>query len=68
MPVAEDLERRLTRPRHIEVQLLGDLHPKLVHFPLVLLLAGLLFDWTGLIVRGRSEAALRAAGPRRSRL
>lgn len=29
----------------------GDLHPKLVHFPLVLLLAGLLFDAVGLAVR-----------------
>src|SRR3954447_26325694 len=28
---------------------LGDLHPKLVHFPLVLLLAGLLFDLFGLL-------------------
>lgn len=47
-------------------QFLGDLHPKLVHFPLVLLLAGLLFDLGGLI--GRSERshwaakALTAAG------
>jgi uncharacterized membrane protein len=32
-------------------QLLGDLHPKLVHFPLVLLLAGLLFDLFGVIAR-----------------
>lgn len=32
-------------------QLLGDLHPKLVQFPLVLLLAGLLFDAAGLIRR-----------------
>jgi uncharacterized membrane protein len=30
-------------------KLLGDLHPKLVQFPLVLLLSGLLFDLTGLI-------------------
>src|SRR4051794_2417384 len=28
---------------------LGDLHPKLVHFPLVLLLAGLVFDLFGLL-------------------
>lgn len=32
-------------------QTLGDLHPKLVHFPLVLLLAGLLFDLAGLTAR-----------------
>jgi uncharacterized membrane protein len=32
-------------------KLLGDLHPKLVQFPLVLLLSGLLFDLTGLIRR-----------------
>src|SRR3954453_6217562 len=38
-------------------QLLGDLHPKLVHFPLVLLPAGLLFDLTGLVARGRSDRA-----------
>lgn len=31
--------------------LLGDLHPKLVHFPLVLLLAGLLFDAAGFAAR-----------------
>src|SRR4029434_1030637 len=40
-------------------QLLGDLTPKLVHFPLVLLLAGLLFDSFGLIAR--SERAHWAA-------
>ena len=33
-------------------QLRGDLHPKLVPFPLVLLLAGLLLDAVGLIRRG----------------
>ncbi|HVU51710.1 MAG TPA: DUF2231 domain-containing protein [Polyangia bacterium] len=32
-------------------QLLGDLHPKLVQFPLVLLLAGLIFDAGGLVAR-----------------
>src|SRR5580692_7415424 len=32
-------------------QLLGDLHPKLVQFPLILLLAGLLFDAGGCIFR-----------------
>jgi uncharacterized membrane protein len=32
-------------------QLLGDLHPKLVQFPLVLLLAGLSFDACGLFAR-----------------
>lgn len=32
-------------------QLLGDLHPKLVQFPLVLLLAGLSFDGCGLLAR-----------------
>jgi uncharacterized membrane protein len=32
-------------------KLLGDLHPKLVQFPLVLLLSGLLFDLVGLIRR-----------------
>ena len=31
--------------------LLGDLHPKLVHVPLILLLAGLLFDLAGLVSR-----------------
>ncbi|HEY2589641.1 MAG TPA: hypothetical protein VGI81_28105 [Tepidisphaeraceae bacterium] len=30
---------------------LGDLHPRLGHFPHVLLLAGLLFDAVGLVVR-----------------
>lgn len=40
-------------------QLLGDLHPKLVHVPLILLLAGLLFDLTG--VAARSERAHWAA-------
>ena len=30
-------------------QFFGDLHPKLVHFPLVLLLAGLLLDLAGLV-------------------
>lgn len=34
-------------------QLLGNLHPKLVQFPLVLLLAGLVFDAIGLIGRDR---------------
>jgi uncharacterized membrane protein len=32
-------------------QLLGELHPKLVQFPIVLLLAGLLFDAAGLFTR-----------------
>ncbi len=32
-------------------QFLGDLHPRLVQFPLVLLLAGLLFDLCGLLLR-----------------
>jgi uncharacterized membrane protein len=32
-------------------QFLGDLHPKLVQFPLVLLLAGLCFDAVGLVAR-----------------
>jgi len=32
-------------------QFLGDLHPKLVQFPLVLLLAGLIFDVVGLAMR-----------------
>lgn len=32
-------------------KLLGDLHPKLVQFPLVLLLSGLIFDLVGLIRR-----------------
>jgi uncharacterized membrane protein len=32
-------------------QFLGDLHPKLVQFPLVLLLAGLIFDACGLLAR-----------------
>jgi uncharacterized membrane protein len=39
--------------------LLGDLHPKLVHFPLVLLLAGLLFDLAGVI--SKTERAHWAA-------
>jgi uncharacterized membrane protein len=39
--------------------LLGDLHPKLVHVPLILLLAGLLFDLTGVVAR--SERAHWAA-------
>jgi uncharacterized membrane protein len=40
-------------------QLLGDLHPKLVHFPLVLLPAGLIFDLVGLLAPrgGRAERA-----------
>jgi uncharacterized membrane protein len=32
-------------------QILGDLHPRLVQFPLVLLLTGLVFDLAGLIAR-----------------
>ena len=32
-------------------QFLGDLHPRLVQFPLVLLLAGLIFDAAGLLAR-----------------
>jgi uncharacterized membrane protein len=32
-------------------QFLGDLHPRLVQFPLVLLLAGLIFDAAGLLSR-----------------
>ncbi len=40
-------------------QFLGDLHPKLVQFPLVLLLVGLLFDLAGLL--GKKEA-LEAQG------
>jgi uncharacterized membrane protein len=34
-------------------KLLGDLHPKLVQFPLVLLLSGLIFDLIGLVRRSR---------------
>ena len=34
-------------------QRLGDLHPKLVQFPLVLLLSGLVFDAIGLVRRDR---------------
>jgi len=42
-------------------QFLGDLHPKLVQFPLVLLLAGLIFDACGLIARSpRLHFAARA--------
>src|SRR4051812_34134044 len=42
-------------------QFLGDLHSKLVHFPLVLLLAGLLFDLGGLVARSdRSHLAAKA--------
>ena len=47
-------------------QFLGDLHPKLVQFPLVLLLAGLICDAAGLISRSpafhKSARALSAAG------
>ena len=47
-------------------QLLGDLHPKLVQFPLVLLLAGLIFDVCGLLARSPrchfAAKALSAAG------
>lgn len=47
-------------------QFLGDLHPRLVQFPLVLLLAGLLFDLVGLIRRSEqwhsSAKVLSAAG------
>jgi uncharacterized membrane protein len=42
-------------------QFLGDLHPKLVQFPLVLLLAGLVFDACGLVARSpRLHFAARA--------
>jgi uncharacterized membrane protein len=42
-------------------QFLGDLHPKLVQFPLVLLLAGLIFDACGLVARSpRLHVAARA--------
>jgi uncharacterized membrane protein/FtsH-binding integral membrane protein len=42
-------------------QLLGDLHPKLVHVPLILLLAGLLFDLVGVVARSeRAHWAARA--------
>ena len=42
-------------------QFLGDLHPKLVQFPLVLLLAGLIFDACGLVARSpRLHFAARA--------
>src|ERR1700733_9869235 len=41
-------------------QFLGDLHAKLVQFPLVLLLAGLIFDVTGLGLRsGRMHFAAK---------
>lgn len=41
--------------------LLGDLHPKLVHIPLILLAAGLFFDLTGLVARSeRAHWAARA--------
>ena len=47
-------------------QRLGDLHPKLVQFPLVLLLAGLTFDAVGLVRRDRrfhwAAAILSGAG------
>jgi uncharacterized membrane protein len=47
-------------------QFLGDLHPKLVQFPLVLLLAGLMCDLAGLVFRSsafnRAGKALSAAG------
>ena len=46
-------------------QRLGDLHPKLVQFPLVLLLSGLVFDAIGLIRRDRRfhwAAALLSGG------
>jgi uncharacterized membrane protein len=47
-------------------QFLGDLHPKLVQFPLVLLLAGLVFDVCGLLARSPrchfAAKALSAAG------
>jgi uncharacterized membrane protein len=47
-------------------QFLGDLHPKLVQFPLVLLLAGLVFDLFGLISHSPrchfAAKALSAAG------
>jgi uncharacterized membrane protein len=47
-------------------QRLGDLHPKLVQFPLVLLLSGLVFDAIGLVRRDRrfgwAAAILSGAG------
>jgi len=46
-------------------QFLGDLHPKLVQFPLVLLLAGLIFDVAGLALRSERmhfAAKLLSAG------
>ena len=47
-------------------KLLGDLHPKLVQFPLVLLLCGLVFDAIGLIRKSRrfhwAAAILSATG------
>ena len=47
-------------------QRLGDLHPKLVQFPLVLLLSGLVFDAIGLVRRDRrfhwAAALLSGAG------
>ena len=47
-------------------QFIGDLHPKLVQFPLVLLLAGLICDFAGLVFRSpafnKSGKALSAAG------
>src|SRR5213596_2777419 len=43
-------------------QFLGEWHPKLVQFPLVLLLAGLLFDLAGVVRTGRGAARAGGAG------
>jgi hypothetical protein len=46
-------------------QTLGNLHPKLVQFPLVLLLTGLIFDAIGLMRRDRRQTRGLGALPRR---